>query len=244
MITETQHFTKLLILLAIVLTVLNCKKMDPEFKIYGDEDLLKDIKINIKFIREYYQRDNESKLVTALYKGKRYKVQEEYADTYIFYLSYKDSLVAMVEDENIMQYADGYINHLYVKKDENDQIYLFYVGMEADIKRGWGLKTPPVIPLHQFFEKEKITAPSEQEKYTKYFFNFYNPETANYKQISKNKKEEDKTVYKTYNGKNYTLEEWENFEQKQWEYYTKKNNIFLNKKAEDKKLPPSCFLDF
>lgn len=44
--------------------------------------------------------------------------------------------------------------------------------------------------------------------------------------------------------KNIQLAEWGNFEQKQWEYYTKKNDISLNKIGEDKKLPPSCFLDF
>ena len=246
MIIAKRTFNKLLILLAIVLTLINCKKMEPEFKIYGDEDLLKDIKINIKFTRDHYENGLESKLVTALYKGKRYKVQGEYTFIYTFYLSYKDSLVTVREMENIMQYADGYINHLYIKKDEKDQIYLFYVGMEANIKKGWGFSTPPIMSLQKFFEKENITHKEEQEKYKNYFFNFYNPETSSYKEISEipEYKNEDKTVYKTYKGKNYTLEEWENFEQKQWEYYSKKNNIFLNKKAEDKKLPPSCFLDF
>lgn len=47
-----------------------------------------------------------------------------------------------------------------------------------------------------------------------------------------------------YKGKNYTPEEWKNFEQKQWEYYAKKNDIPLGKKEGDKKLPSSRFLDF
>lgn len=59
MINEKKTFQKFVILLAIVLsllvfvfTVISLKIMDPEFKIYGDEALLKDIKINIKFIRK------------------------------------------------------------------------------------------------------------------------------------------------------------------------------------------------
>lgn len=221
MINEKKTFQKFVIILAIVLSllvfvfsVISLKIMHPEFKIYGDEALLKDIKINIKFIRKQYDRDDEAKLVTALYEGKRYKVQERYADSYIFYLSYKDSLVTMFETENLMQHANDYINHLYVKKDEQGQIYLFYVGTETHIKNGWGLKTPSVIPLHQFFKKENITDKEEQEKYKSYFFDFHNPDRSFYKIVSEipKHKNKDEILYKTYLGKYYTLEKLENFE--------------------------------
>ncbi len=71
-----------------------------------------------------------------------------------------------------MQWADDYINRLYVF-EENGSIYIQYIGRESDITPRKGFKSPPAISLNEFYSKEGIDTPEEVESIHNKFFEFY-----------------------------------------------------------------------
>ncbi len=70
---------------------------------------------------------------------------------------------------------------------------------------------------------------SNDEDYNKNKYSDITTQETMYKIINKSKfstliEDEEKEVYKTYEGKNYTYEEWKNFEDEQYKIYKEKKN--------------------
>ncbi len=129
---------KYLYLVILLITTIACKMKNENFNIYGDEELLKNSKINIVEIDDL----GNEKTKTLLFLGNK-KIVEPKTETsaiYKVYISYKDSLVNVLKFENIMRNANDHINYLYLNK-ENDLIMLRYVGRESEIetKKGFGI---------------------------------------------------------------------------------------------------------
>ncbi len=174
--------SKFYLLIILILSFTNCTTMEPEFELYGDTVLLQNMKINMLSIKEEKYPNRESKIETFLYDGEKYKIQNQNVVNYEVYFSYKDSMVGVLKFENIMKWANDYINHLYVYK-EKDTIYIQYIGRETQIKDKKGFISNPAIPLSDFYKKEKIISNVVKEEFEKKFFKYYNPNTASYKKI-------------------------------------------------------------
>jgi hypothetical protein len=150
---------------------LNCKKnMDNQyFRIIGSEELLKHCQVNLLKIDE---RGRET-LQTILCKGKlnQVKAENEIGCIYIFYVSYKDSMVNVLKIENIMRNANDHIDYLYLSK-ERDLIRFQYVGRESEIetKRGFGVF---LLPKKEFYKINNIQDKNEIETKELLFFEYY-----------------------------------------------------------------------
>lgn len=167
----------LTIIVKIVLSVLivinlscNKNKMDEQnFKVFGEESLLKDCKINISIYTQIGYDNTTSKysgteeLKTLLFNGNSYKVKslKDYS-VYTVYVSYKDSLVNKVVVENIF-YAtkDQIAADLYINKT-NDTISILFLGKEAVL-----------VSLDDYFRLNKINKDELKNKEKKLFFDFY-----------------------------------------------------------------------
>jgi hypothetical protein len=160
----------LVLILASVIPVILDGRMEPRFKLFGDKDTLKDMKINVKA----GVQGEKVPMKTLLHNGKRIKVQYQDADDYSIYFSYLDSFVGKIYFDNINQWADDFIHHVYVNKD-NDTIYVLHIGRKSHTKRLLEFKSErtSVIPLNQYFAEKGITVKDEQELEKQKFFDFY-----------------------------------------------------------------------
>jgi hypothetical protein len=140
-----------------------------DFKVYGEEVILKDCKINI-FIED---ETGNKKQNTILYKGKLNKItpETEIGELYKIYVSYKDSHVNVLKFENIFRNASDQINHFYIDK-RDDIISVMFVGREAEIKSKEGF-TKILIPIDEYFKTQNITDEKLIAKEKSYFFNSY-----------------------------------------------------------------------
>lgn len=118
-------------------------------------------------------------------------------------------------------------------------------------KKGFGLKCITLFfedeeklkdltenPL-EYFKKDRKVTKSE-------IFNEQINTTVKSDTLETKKKLINTQIYKTYKGKNYTKEEWENMEQKLYENYVQKNNLGNGNtdcKKEIKKKGKGFFLD-
>lgn len=121
----------------------------------------------------------EVKTETLLEQGKRYHIQYEYAYMHKVYFSYRDSLVGILEFENIYQWANDYINHIYVDKI-NDTLSIQYIGRESEIDERKGFKSTPAIPLKEYIKSKGITEKDRKAEFKKRFFEFYDPEKSKF----------------------------------------------------------------
>jgi len=171
-----------LLLIIISFNLINCSTMEPEFKVLGEVAVLQDIKINLEIIRQAKYPNNESTIVTLYNKGKKYNPEIEKATAYNIYFSYKEQSVGILKFENVMQWANDYINHLYVSK-ENDAIYMQYIGRKSEIDKKKGFKSMPAIPLKDFYIKNNIVTDEKKEDQKEKFFKFYNTSPIRYTKI-------------------------------------------------------------
>jgi len=181
MIIETKLLRYLLLIFTAV-NLINCNTMEPDFKVIGDTSILQDVKINLEIIRQEEYPNNESAIVTLYNKGKSYRPEIENAYKYKVYFSYKNSSVTVLKFENVMQWANDYINHLYVFK-ENEVIYIQYIGRKSEIEKRKGFKSTPAISLQDFYEKENITKEEEKQQVNDIFFKFYDPIVFKYSRL-------------------------------------------------------------
>ena len=93
------------------------------FKVFGDESLLKDCKINVSTYRQISYNPTTSKYIsteelkTVLFNGKFCEIESlEDDNIYTFYFSYKDTLVSKECVENIYYGASDRISHFYITK--------------------------------------------------------------------------------------------------------------------------------
>ena len=167
------------ILFLIVLTNLSCSKMDKQyFKVFGDESLLKDCKINVSTYRQISYNPTTSKYIsteelnTVLFNGKFCEIESlEDDNIYTFYFSYKDTLVSKECVENIYYGASDRISHFYITKIDG-VVSVLFVGREGEIKKKRGLETV-LIPVEDYFKKNKIENEEIISKEKKLFFDSY-----------------------------------------------------------------------
>ncbi|MCG8894619.1 hypothetical protein G1K97_13050 [Tenacibaculum finnmarkense] len=152
------------------------------------------MKINMLSVKDVKYPNSASKIETLLFEGEKYNVQNNDVMSYEVYFSYKDSLVGVLKFENIMKWANDYINHLYVYKGE-DGIYLQYIGREAEIKDKKGFVSLPAMSINEFYEKEKIVSKVKKEQVERFFKSFYNPSIASYKKIKRSSEKKIVTRY-------------------------------------------------
>lgn len=167
------------VLLLIFLT--QCTTMEPEFKVFGKDELLKDIKINLKVIRQAKYPDNEYTVKTLLFNGERHMVQLEHAFIYETYFSYKDEFVGTLSFENIMKNTLDYINHIYVFKLE-DKICIQYVGRKSQIENKKGFKSLPAMPIEDFYNLHGIKN-EQKDSFNQLFFGFYDPKKSIFQKL-------------------------------------------------------------
>jgi uncharacterized radical SAM superfamily protein len=138
------------------------------FKVFGDQSLLKDCKINIVKNTETGFETKE----TLLLNGNLNEVKSLEDDFfYKIYISYKDSLVNKFDYDNIMGGEDNQINHFYIYKNK-DIISLKFVGDERFLKTGYGFDVL-LISLEDYFKKNKIDNEESKNKEKKLFFDYY-----------------------------------------------------------------------
>lgn len=168
------------ILISIVLINLSCNNMNKaDFKVFGEESLLKDCKINVSAYRQIGYDNNTSKYIgkeelrTLLFNGKSYEVESSEDDSiYIIYLSYKDSLVNILEYENVMGGEESVINHFYIIKNK-DGIAVKFVGSKELLNSIKDIPSNNLITLEEFFRQKKINSEELKNKEKKLFFDFY-----------------------------------------------------------------------
>ncbi len=161
--TTTLHRCVFLILF---LSQQNCTMKDQYFEVHGDTNLLKAVTINIYSITE----DNHSSVKSLLYNGVvgKIKAVTEIACVYTLFISNQDSLVNTLKFENVMRNAKDPVNQIYLS-EENDEIFISYVGRESDIEERKGFKTR-LIPLDLYFEQNNITKESDKTEMKEKFF--------------------------------------------------------------------------
>ena len=157
--------------------------MTPKFKLFGDKELLDNMKISIETTLEgnypYYTRKIES----LLYEAKTYNINNGDAWSFNIHFSYKDSLFGVLEFENTMQWAPDYINHLYVEKDEEGKITLFYVGRETKIGKNQGSESLPAVTKEEFFAGKDMDIVRQMNYMKHYFSTFYDPKKQEYRRV-------------------------------------------------------------
>lgn len=183
LMTIENRIVSYLLFAILLINIITCTTMEPEFKVYGDTKIIQDVKINLAITRQGEYPNNESAIITLYDKGKKYTPQIKNALAYKVYFSYKESYVTVLKFENVMQWANDYINHLYIYK-ENDAIYIQYIGRNSDIDPRKGFKSLPLISLNDFYEKENIITEKQKEETRNIFFKFYSPTLIKYVKTS------------------------------------------------------------
>ena len=150
-------------LFLIVVTNLSCNKMDKQkFKVFGEESLLKDCKINIINLTGVKQGIVE----TLLYKGKikEISIDDEVGEVYRVYVSYNDSLVTTIKFEDILRNMKNPPDIAFViQKNDNG-----FIGIKGTAE---GLSI--LTPIDDYFKKNKIDNEETKNKEKKLFFDYY-----------------------------------------------------------------------
>jgi hypothetical protein len=160
-------------LLLFTLIFLSCNKVDKTnngFEIFGEDALLKNIKVNSIKNRE----DGAEKKQTLLFNRKQFSVQEENETAYFYriYLSYKDSLVSVLEYENILRGDKNQINQIYLFK-EQDSISFKFIGSKEFLPDIDNRPAEHFITLEEYFQQKNINTIEEKSKAKELFFDFY-----------------------------------------------------------------------
>lgn len=163
---------KMFYLLSILIFV-GCNKMNEHkdnFEIFGEESLLKDIKLNVVKRSEIGLKKKE----TLIFNGEKYIVEEENETGFVYkiYVSYKDSLVNAMEYDNIMRGDDNQINHFYLYKNK-DIVYFKFVGVKKNLQEMEDRPIHSLIPVDEYFMQKRICNEDSISKEKKLFFDFY-----------------------------------------------------------------------
>ncbi len=156
------------IMIMLLLINLSCNNMNKEdFKVFGEEVILKDCKINIK--KSYAENNNKTE--TVFFNGKLRNIEPDNYAVYSIYLSFKDSLVNVIHMENVFYGASDQINHFYIDKKQN-MISVLFVGRESEIKSKKGFQKI-LIPIDDYFKTQNITDEKLIQEEKGKFFNLY-----------------------------------------------------------------------
>ncbi len=140
-----------------------------QFNVFGDKELLKECKINVFKSDDMSNTKKESLLVNGNI-NKVFAVDN--STIYTIYLSYKDSLYASVDYENILKGHDDEINHFYLEQ-KKEAVGVKFIGRKSDLKDFYGSVTL-FSNLSEYYEKHGITDDKEKREIKEYFNNTYN----------------------------------------------------------------------
>lgn len=145
----------------ILCLMLSCVHSEPPFTLIGEQELIKDVKINIEMVN-----GEDITMATAFYQGKHYEIDNQKALYYRIYISYRDVLFYRLETDNLHGKMSG--------KPANE---LIFVKQGAVLKvqyrpiKGGSVGASFILqPSHLFFagivrpDKEKV-------KFTAYYPN-------------------------------------------------------------------------
>lgn len=141
------------------------------FEIFGDESLLKEIKLNVIKTSETGLEKKE----TLIFNGKKYIVRAENETGFVYkiYASYKDSLVKVMQYENILKGEENQINHFYFYKNK-DIISFKFVGNKEFLPMINESPEYILVPLNKYFIEEEIQTEELKKNEKALFFDFYN----------------------------------------------------------------------
>lgn len=147
-------------LLFILTLLFNCNTMkENKFIISGDTELLKNSKICIVKTSE----TGKKKIGSALYLNEQELiiVNNDIAEYYKIYVSFKDSLVTVLKFENINRNIAKEDITLIMEKDKNGLV---------GIRNGHSSSIKILIPLEEYLKKENIGDTNKINEEKKYFF--------------------------------------------------------------------------
>jgi hypothetical protein len=136
-----------LMIIGIVIIFNNCNnKMEPQFKIFGDNKILAKMKINIEMIKD----GNIVEMKSLLFYGNIYDINNKNVLRYHIYFSYNDSLIGNLEFDNFHGKIKGTPrNDIYIR--QGDSLYVSYVGIaELEDKK----QEKPLISRNVYFESQ------------------------------------------------------------------------------------------
>lgn len=99
-------------------------KKEPIFEVYGDQELLDQMIINVEASSNAGQSYKANTLQTLLYNGKIYTVRNLHGVvTYTFYISFDDNFISIVTVDNVMVHRQDQINRLNITRGDCDRLY-------------------------------------------------------------------------------------------------------------------------
>jgi hypothetical protein len=131
---------------------------EQEFKVFGENEVLKNCKINIVKVNEQGVEKKE----TLLCNGKQYsiKTEDEVGAIYTVYFSYNDSLVNIIKYENILRGTNEEINNFYITKNQS-AVLAKLIGKKNNLKIGKGHQVV-LMPIVDYFKEQKIESEQDQ----------------------------------------------------------------------------------
>lgn len=135
---------------------------EQNFKVFGDESLLKDCKINI-----VNKTESENKIIESLlYKGKiqEIPINNETGEFYKIYVSYNDDLITTIEFENILRNMKNPPDISFTIQKNNNG----FIGIKETAK-----DFSVLLPIEDYFKLNKIDNEESKNKEKKLFFEYY-----------------------------------------------------------------------
>lgn len=166
-------------LLIIIMLLCGCMPMkkEPIFEVYGDQELLDQMIINIEASSNAHQPYKVNTLQTLLYNGKIYTVRNLHGVvTYTFYISFDDNFISIVTVDNVMVHRQDQINRLNITRVGQEEIVIDYISAKYELKR----QVEPrkfVINMGKdlYFERYEYSEKEQKIAEVK-LFGFYDPE--------------------------------------------------------------------
>ncbi|HAW0505550.1 hypothetical protein [Escherichia coli] len=165
---------------------MNKKLINPEFKVYGDKNILDNMIINIEVYAnsKSYPGFSVWKTETLLYNGKQYKIPENNDDiiSYIVYYTYGPKVGMFKIDAQIARDAKGYndVNAFYVYQKE-EGVYFKYYARLSDITSDTPLAiSDNTLQQEEYLKKYSAVIYGDHEQHLKNIFNLHRPESQSY----------------------------------------------------------------
>ncbi len=183
----TRYFNLFPLLFLIVVGCdMNKKLINPEFKIYGEQNLLDNMIINIDVYAnsKYYPGFSVWKTETLIYNGKQYQIPENNDDViaYIIHYTYCSKIGILKIDPEIVRNARGYndVNAFYAYR-RGDGVYLKYYTRLHDITNDNPLAISDVtLQREEYLKKYSAVIYDDHKQHLKNIFNFYRPESQSF----------------------------------------------------------------
>lgn len=160
---SNQHikvFLTTIVKYSLLIILINCNMKNSDFKVIGNEEIIKDIKINVQ---KGYKNDTIENLIS---NNKINNIESSEDGIYIFYISYKGLVINKVVDDVFYGVSDP--AHIFNVEEKDKQIIITYIGRESDVESKKGYKVI-LLPKEQYFKINNISD-SEEIKKTEILF--------------------------------------------------------------------------